>query len=523
MEDVSAGSEVAAFYEGQTVLVTGGSGFMGKVLVEKLLYACPGLARLYLLMRPKRGKSAEQRLQDMWKLPMFHRVLAQRREALAKVRLVEGDVLSEDLGLEPAAADQLRAEVSVVFHGAATLRLEARLEDAVRMNVEGTQRVLRLCRGMKNLKAFVHSSTAFCHCDQEELEERLYPCPVDPEDIVRLVKWLDPDTLHAITPRIISPHPNTYTFTKRLAEELVRREFPAMPVSIARPSIVTPAWREPLPGWVDNLNGPIGLLVAAGKGVLRSLHCMHHYHAEVIPVDFAINGLAIIAAKVGRNADKLSEVPVYNLTASSVKRYTWVEVLNMGRHLIYEYPFEMTVWYPNGNIHNSKLVHTFNVFFFQWIPAYLIDFLMIIFMQKTFMVRIQRRIADGLAVLQYFTTRKWVFNSRNYVSLHAEQNPVDRKLFSIDLSQVDVPDYLKDGLLGSRQYCMKEDLSSLPRCRRNLKILYVVDKLWTLVLLLLLLYLACCFSEPARHAALGAAGYVRSAPLVGTLARRVTG
>lgn len=61
---------VQQFYRDQTVLITGGSGFMGKVLVEKLLYACPDLTAIYLLMRPKRGKIADQRLDEMFKLPV---------------------------------------------------------------------------------------------------------------------------------------------------------------------------------------------------------------------------------------------------------------------------------------------------------------------------------------------------------------------------------------------------------------------------------------------------------------------
>jgi fatty acyl-CoA reductase len=50
---------------------------------------------------------------------------------------------------------------------------------------------------------------------------------------------------------LIAPHwPNTYTYTKRLAEILVQREFPNLPICIVRPSIVTPAYREPLPGLI---------------------------------------------------------------------------------------------------------------------------------------------------------------------------------------------------------------------------------------------------------------------------------
>lgn len=37
--------------------------------------------------------------------------------------------------------------------------------------------------------------------------------------------------------RIIQPHPNTYTYSKRLAEKVVADKYPELPVAIARPSI----------------------------------------------------------------------------------------------------------------------------------------------------------------------------------------------------------------------------------------------------------------------------------------------
>lgn len=57
---------------------------------------------------------------------------------------------------------------------------------------------------------------------------------------------------------------------------------------------VIPVWREPLPGWTDNINGPTGLLIAAGKGVLRSMYCNENGYADFLPADIAANALGLV-------------------------------------------------------------------------------------------------------------------------------------------------------------------------------------------------------------------------------------
>jgi FlaA1/EpsC-like NDP-sugar epimerase len=56
---------IPEFFRGRSIFITGATGFMGKVLLEKLLRSCPDLGTLYLLMRAKRGQQPEQRLNDL--------------------------------------------------------------------------------------------------------------------------------------------------------------------------------------------------------------------------------------------------------------------------------------------------------------------------------------------------------------------------------------------------------------------------------------------------------------------------
>lgn len=53
-------------------------------------------------------------------------------------------------------------------------------------------------------------------------------------------------------------------------------------------------YRYPLPGWSDNMNGPAGLLIAAGKGVLRTMYMPKTTYADFAPVDLVGNALCVI-------------------------------------------------------------------------------------------------------------------------------------------------------------------------------------------------------------------------------------
>lgn len=53
---------VSQTFVGKTIFITGGSGFLGKVLIEKILRKCPDVERIYLLLRPKKGAGPKQRL-----------------------------------------------------------------------------------------------------------------------------------------------------------------------------------------------------------------------------------------------------------------------------------------------------------------------------------------------------------------------------------------------------------------------------------------------------------------------------
>jgi alcohol-forming fatty acyl-CoA reductase len=85
------------------------------------------------------------------------------------------------------------------------------------------------------------------------------------------------------------------------------------------------------------------------------------------------------------------------------------------------------------------------------------------------LVRVQKRISEGMDMVQYFTMRKWNFLSPYADLVRAKLSDEDKLEFPTDEENLDVQAYINAVVLGSRQYCLKEPLSTLPKARTQLK------------------------------------------------------
>lgn len=58
-------SDILEFYKDSTVFVTGATGFLGKLCMEKLLRTTE-VGKIYVLMRPKKGKDIQKRFDELF-------------------------------------------------------------------------------------------------------------------------------------------------------------------------------------------------------------------------------------------------------------------------------------------------------------------------------------------------------------------------------------------------------------------------------------------------------------------------
>lgn len=51
-------------------------------------------------------------------------------------------------------------------------------------------------------------------------------------------------------------------------------------------------------------------------------------------------------------------------------------------------------------------------------------------------MNVQKRVSQGLKVLQYYTTKDWIFRNENFLKLYEDMNDYDKDTFYCDNTKV---------------------------------------------------------------------------------------
>ena len=64
---------------------------------------------------------------------------------------------------------------------------------------------------------------------------------------ISFVRWMNDKMIEDLTPALLEKRPNTYTFTKSLAESILFHKGKDLPIAVFRPSIVGASLKDPMP------------------------------------------------------------------------------------------------------------------------------------------------------------------------------------------------------------------------------------------------------------------------------------
>src|SRR5712691_7379731 len=162
MEALQPPMDLAAAFRGREILITGVTGFLGKVAVTMLLDRYPEVGKVHVMVRPRAGGSAHDRFfGKVVSTPPFQPLREKYGEAFFKEKCfpIPGDVTDPLLGLSEDQVKQLTGRLSCVINCAGLVTFNPSLELAVSVNTEGARNAAELCK--RTGATLVHISTCF--------------------------------------------------------------------------------------------------------------------------------------------------------------------------------------------------------------------------------------------------------------------------------------------------------------------------------------------------------------------------
>jgi fatty acyl-CoA reductase len=448
-------SSIPQFYNGKSVFITGGTGFLGKVLIEKLLRSCPGIENIYLLVRTHKDKNIEERHTALTASKAFDLLREKNPKSLKKIVLIYGDTSEVGLGISEEDRKILCDKVNVIFHSAATVRFVEQLKYSVNTNLRAVDEMLKLAKDVKHLKSFIHISTAYSNWYEPVVEEKHYKAEFDPHYVINLFNATPDDQLEKLAPRLYGKHVNIYTFTKSLAEDLAVQTPKNFAFAIVRPSVVGASYAEPFPGWVDSYTATTPLVDQSARGVLRVLNCHKDFVFDVIPVDIVINEAIAVSWKIANDhASKLgiSSPLVYNCVSGNANPVTIKEICKYSCDAGKKSPSEMMRWYPQTRYYKTETLFKIDTYLTHYIPALLSDFVDKFRGENPTAVAYFNKVQYGASQLKFILNTSIMFQTENGQKLLKSMDKNDQKVFNFDPKIFNWKTYIDDFYYGIRKF-----------------------------------------------------------------------
>ncbi|XLR56615.1 hypothetical protein S83_007287 [Arachis hypogaea] len=311
---------ILQFLKDKTILVTGATGFLAKIFVEKILRVQPNVKKLYLLLRAPDIEFANHRLhheiigKDLFRL--LKETLGGNFNSFVseKLSVMPGDISQENLDLKDTILrDQIFNQIDVIVNIAATTKFDERYDVALGINTLGVEHLLSFAKKCTKLQVFVHVSTAYVCGEREGLILE------DPQHMgvsLNGVPGLDIE----MEMKLVQQQLN-HLQQKGATQHEIK-------LAMKDLGIKSSTYKEPFPGWIEGVRQMDSFAVAYGKGMLTFFPADPQAIFDLIPADMVVN--AMLVAMVAHANQTSDDIAIYHVGSSISNPVRYHSLCNYG-------------------------------------------------------------------------------------------------------------------------------------------------------------------------------------------------
>lgn len=275
---------------------------------------------------------------------------------------------------------------------------------------------------------------------------------------------MTPSQIEKSTPRLIGTFPNTYAFSKAIAEHLLAHACNRfqIPLSIVRPTIIGSAFKDPFPGWIDAVSAIAALVLFSGVGLVRYIQGQPKKILDIVPVDTVAN--IVIAAIPRMLAEK--KFQIYHVGTSHrnpVKMYEiarWISAYWRSHNVAKRVDHRPLRWH----FYTTKTGFNTQFFIQNRLPAALYSAFANTVgnpqqrKNAALYKKINTQTLRACESFSHFTNTEFIFAVPNTEVLIKQLNPEEREIFFFKVEDIDWEKYLRYFAYGMHRFVLKEEV-----------------------------------------------------------------
>jgi fatty acyl-CoA reductase len=189
------------FYSGKTIFLTGATGSVGLLVVEKLLRST-NVKCIYALVRAADHTAAQSRLESCWDTHLNY--CSNKMKASKRVIALPGDISKPLMGLNPQDQLRVRQEVTTVIHLASDIGLLKTVSQLAKANLFGLLELAQFATSFRKLDRFVYVSSFFSQIHASSVGEDLMQWYTTSEELEIVRNGRDPFPVEEVS-RLSAP------------------------------------------------------------------------------------------------------------------------------------------------------------------------------------------------------------------------------------------------------------------------------------------------------------------------------